>query len=223
MTLTNKESVLGWTWMAIQYLLLGSVILALAAPLGLMKINFLYHLVSACATALIFRRFLLGSLRIFRRQTRRALMTVAACLGVYCLASSALGAAIFAVDPDFTNVNDNSILGFLRSSPVLTAVATVLLAPISEELLFRGLVFRSTRRFGRGAAYVITVAAFAAIHVTGYVGRFSAARLLMCFVQYIPAGIVLAAGMEATGSIVTSMLIHACINAVAMLTAFQML
>ena len=45
----------------------------------------------------------------------------------------------------------------------------------------------------------------------------------MCFVQYIPAGIVLAAGMEATGSIVTSMLIHACINAVAMLTAFQML
>ena len=163
MTLTKKESVLGWTWMAIQYLLLGSVILVLAAPLGLMKINFLYHLVSACATALIFRRFLLGSLRIFRRQTRRALMTVAACLGAYYLASSVLGAAIFAVDPDFTNVNDNSILGFLRSSPVLTAVATVLLAPISEELLFRGLVFRSARRFGRGAAYVIAVAAFAAI------------------------------------------------------------
>lgn len=221
MTLTREETVSGWIWMAVQFLLLGSAVTALAAPLGLMKINFLYHLISACATALIFRRFLSGSIRTFRQETRRVLLTAAACLGVYYLLSTALGAVIFAVDASFSNVNDNTVTGFLRSDPVLTSAATIVLAPISEELLFRGLVFYRARRLGKWAAYVISVAAFAAIHIMGYVGSFSAPRLLLCFLQYIPAGIVLAAGMDATGSIITPMLIHACINAVAVLTAVQ--
>ena len=221
MTLTRKETVSGWIWMAVQFLLLGSVVTVLAAPLGLMKINFLYHLISACATALIFRRFLGGSIRTFRQETRRVLLTAATCLGVYYLLSTALGAVIFAVDASFSNVNDNTVTGFLRSNPILTSAVTIALAPISEELLFRGLVFHRARRFGKWAAYVISVAAFAAIHIMGYVGSFSAPRLLLCFLQYIPAGIVLAAGMDATGSIITPMLIHACINAVAVLTAVQ--
>ena len=221
MTLTREETVSGWIWMAVQFLLLGSAVTALAAPLGLMKINFLYHLISACATALIFRRCLSGSIRTFRQETRRVLLTAAACLGVYYLLSTALGAVIFAVDASFSNVNDNTVTGFLRSDPVLTSAATIVLAPISEELLFRGLVFYRARRLGKWAAYVISVAAFAAIHIMGYVGSFSAPRLLLCFLQYIPAGIVLAAGMDATGSIITPMLIHACINAVAVLTAVQ--
>ena len=221
MTLTREETVSGWIWLAVQFLLLGSAVTALAAPLGLMKINFLYHLISACATALIFRRFLSGSIRTFRQETRRVLLTAAACLGVYYLLSTALGAVIFAVDASFSNVNDNTVTGFLRSDPVLTSAATIVLAPISEELLFRGLVFYRARRLGKWAAYVISVAAFAAIHIMGYVGSFSAPRLLLCFLQYIPAGIVLAAGMDATGSIITPMLIHACINAVAVLTAVQ--
>ena len=221
MTLTREETVSGWIWMAVQFLLLGSAVTALAAPLGLMKINFLYHLISACATALIFRRFLSGSIRTFRQETRRVLLTAAACLGVYYLLSTALGAVIFAVDASFSNVNDNTVTGFLRSDPVLTSAATIVLAPISEELLFRGLVFYRARRLGKWAAYVISVAAFAAIHIMGYVGSFSAPRLLLCVLQYIPAGIVLAAGMDATGSIITPMLIHACINAVAVLTAVQ--
>ena len=221
MTLTRKETVSGWIWMAVQFLLLGSAVTVLAAPLGLMKINFLYHLISACATALIFRRFLSGSIRTFRQETRRVLLTAAACFGVYYLLSTALGAVIFAVDASFSNVNDNTVTGFLRSDPVLTSAATIVLAPISEELLFRGLVFYRARRLGGWAAYLISVAAFAAIHIMGYVGNFSAPRLLLCFLQYIPAGIVLAAGMDATGSIITPMLIHACINAVAVLTAVQ--
>ena len=223
MTLTRKETVFGWTWMAVQFLLLGSVVTALAAPLGLMKINFLYHLISACAAALIFRCFLRDSICVFRQEGRRALVTAAACLGVYYLLSTALGAAIFAVDVDFSNVNDNTVIRFLRSNPVLTAAATIVLAPISEELLFRGLVFCRARRLGKWAAYVISVAAFAAIHIMGYVGSVSAPRLLLCFLQYVPAGIVLAAGMDATGSIITPMLIHACINAAAVLTAIQTL
>jgi len=221
MTLTRKETVSGWIWMAVQFLLLGSAVTVLAAPLGLMKINFLYHLISACATALIFRRFLSGSIRTFRQEIRRVLLTAAACLGVYYLLSTALGAVIFAVDASFSNVNDNTVTGFLGSNPVLTSAATIVLAPISEELLFRGLVFHRARRLGKWAAYVISIAAFAAIHIMGYVGSFSAPRLLLCFLQYIPAGIVLAAGMDATGSIITPMLIHACINAVAVLTAVQ--
>ena len=51
----------------------------------------------------------------------------------------------------------------------------------------------------------------------GYVGSFGAVQLLLCFAQYLPAGLVLAAAMEKTDSIVTAMCIHAIINAVSMI------
>ena len=99
---------------------------------------------------------------------------------------------------------------------MLTALATVVLAPVSEECLFRGLIFHTAGKYGTAAAYLVSAAGFAALHIAGYLGAAPALRLGLCFLQYLPVGLILAAAMERTGSIVTSMCIHFIINAVSM-------
>ena len=59
---------------------------------------------------------------------------------------------------------------------------------------------------------MVSVLAFAAIHVVGYIGLFDPVTLILCFVQYLPAGIILAAAYEKTDTIITPILIHIFIN-----------
>ncbi len=217
MIMTKKEIRTGWLWLAFQMLLLPSLVTQLAAPLGSAAVNFIYHLASFAAALLVFRGFLLQAARAFGRGIKRALPVIAAALAAYYLSGWLVNGAVSAIDPGFSNVNDDSIRTLRQGGLLLTALSTVLLAPVSEECLFRGLIFHSAGRFGRVLAYLVSAAAFAALHIAGYLGSVSALRLGLCFLQYLPAGLILAAAMEKTGSVVTSMCIHCIINAVSML------
>ena len=215
--MTKREMTFGWCWLAVQMLLLPSLVSSIAAPWGSAAVNFCYHLISLLAVILIFHRYLKQECRQFAAGIKRILPVIAVSLAVYYAAGEVLLHLITAIDPGFRNVNDVSIAVLRQGNLALTAVMTVALAPVSEECLFRGLIFGSARQVNRWAAYAISAAAFAALHVMGYVGSFGAVRLLLCFVQYLPAGLILAAAMEKTNSIVTSMCIHCIINAVSMI------
>ena len=52
------------------------------------------------------------------------------------------------------------------------------------------------------------------IHVMGYIGQFDWLTLVLCFLQYIPAGLWLAWAYEKSDSIFAPMLIHTAINAI---------
>ena len=54
---------------------------------------------------------------------------------------------------------------------------------------------------------------FALVHVVGYIGNASALTLLLCFVQYLPAGYCLAWCYQNTGTILTPILMHMLVNA----------
>ena len=215
--MTKRERVLGWGWLAVQLLVLPSLVSVIAAPWGSAAVNFCYHLVSFGAVMLIFHRYLKLEAGNFAAGIKKALPVIGVSLVVYYGAGALLLRLITAIDPGFTNVNDDSIALLRQGNLALTALMTVALAPVSEECLFRGLIFGSARQVNRWAAYAVSAAAFAAMHVCGYVGSFGALRLGLCFVQYLPAGLILAAAMEKTNSIVTSMCIHCIINAISML------
>ncbi len=82
---------------------------------------------------------------------------------------------------------------------------TVVVAPVTEEFYFRGLVFRSLRSKGYSwtAAAVFTSLLFAAVHLkpVGFVTLFVVSMTLTLLV-------------ERTGSLLASMLLHATYNAV---------
>ena len=214
--MTEKEMRTGWLWLALQMLLLPSLITQLAGGLGSAAVNFLYHLVSFAAVLVLFRGFLARSLRSFGRGIGKALPVIALALAAYYLSGWLVNRVILALDGEFFNVNDNSIRSLRQQGMVLTALATVVLAPVSEECLFRGLIFHTAGKYGTAAAYLVSAAGFAALHIAGYLGAAPALRLGLCFLQYLPVGLILAAAMERTGSIVTAMCIHFIINAVSM-------
>jgi membrane protease YdiL (CAAX protease family) len=84
----------------------------------------------------------------------------------------------------------------------------VLVGPLVEELLFRGLGFGLLRPFGRAVALVGSAAAFAAVH--GLVEGFALIFLL---------GLGLAVMRDVTGSVLPGYALHATFNAVAVTAA----
>lgn len=88
-------------------------------------------------------------------------------------------------------------------SRLLLAFMAVIVAPLVEEMVFRGLLYRIFRGyFGKIPAMFFTSVLFAAIH--GNLPMFLPLTLLAC---------ALAAGVEATGSLMVSIAMHATFNA----------
>lgn len=145
---------------------------------------------------------------------------LASVLGFLCywVSNLALTELIRWMAPEFSNVNDQAVIRTVRENFVLSAVGTVVLVPLAEEVLYRGLLFRGLHARSRKWAYLLSTLAFCAIHVAGYVGRFDGGVLALCFLQYIPAGVFLAGAYEAADSILAPILIHAAVNAVGILS-----
>ena len=88
----------------------------------------------------------------------------------------------------------------------LLAVSAVLLAPVAEEWLFRGQLFRRMRAVGnRPIAYVLSALAFAAIHHNP-----------AGFVIYLWLGLVFAYAYERSGRLWVPIAVHMGNNAVAL-------
>jgi membrane protease YdiL (CAAX protease family) len=94
-----------------------------------------------------------------------------------------------------------------RAAPfVANAIVVIVLAPISEEMTFRGLGFTLLRRFGNWAAVLMVGFTFALVH--GLVEGFP---ILFAF------GSVLAFIRWRTGSIYPTIVLHASFNAIALI------
>ena len=106
----------------------------------------------------------------------------------------------------------------LGTNRLLMLIGTVILVPPVEECLFRGLIFGLFHRRSRLAAYAVSSLLFCAIHVIGYIGYYEPLHLLLCFVQYLPAGLALGWAYEFSGSIYAPTLIHMAVNAIGILS-----
>jgi len=190
----------------------------LPSPLSAAQINILYFSVNLLTAVLIFREFLWRSVKKALEKPFLCLLVALIGYGVYWLAGLLLGLGILWIRPDFANVNDGTIVALSREHYALMGIATVFLVPVYEELFYRGLFFQGLHRKNRFLAYTVSVCVFAFIHIMGYVGIYDSVLLLLCFVQYLPAGIVLALAYEKTNTIVTPILLHILINFVGFLS-----
>ena len=132
----------------------------------------------------------------------------------YQVLSRFLGTVILYIDPTFTNVNDETIFEMLDKDLIPLAMATIFLVPLAEEVIYRGLIFRKLFDRNPVAAYLVSMAAFAAIHVMGYIGSYAPMVLVLCFLQYLPAGYCLCWCYRQTGTIITPILMHMLVNGV---------
>ena len=96
-------------------------------------------------------------------------------------------------------------------------LGSVILVPITEECLFRGLVFRGVYDRSPILAWVLSIVLFSSVHIISYLGTYPAETILLCFVQYIPAGVCLAGAYRLSGSLLSPILIHALVNLLGMM------
>lgn len=217
-SMSRREMILGWLLMAGQLVILPIVAVIinslLSNPLSDFTLNILLFVTDFLLAIIIFRRFLAASARHSIRTPFRSLRFAALGLILYYIGSFLVGLLISAVSEDFFNVNDSAIFQMAQDNYFPMAICTVLLVSVTEELIYRGLIFRSLHRKNRFVAYLVSACVFSLIHVAGYIGTASGTILLLCFLQYIPAGLSLGWAYEKADSIWAPILMHMTVNQV---------
>ena len=213
----RSELLWGWLYMAAEFLILPSVLYWISDRLfpGISdsEVNFLFYFVNFLATLLIFRKFLSRNWGTAKNNLLRMGLYVLLGLFLYWASSLVMAEVTYYLMPDFVNINDMSIAAMSQGGFLLTAIGTVILVPVAEECLFRGLLFRGMYSQSRWAAYAISSLCFCLPHVSAYIGSYDWAVLALCFIQYLPAGLILAWSYEKSNTIFTPILIHTIINA----------
>lgn len=217
---SRREMLPGWIYLIAELFFLPSLLSAgnrlLPRPLSDAWLNFLFFSLNFLVILLIFHRLLRAGLTVARKDPWNFLVSSAACFVLYWLCAAALNRGILLLDPSFSNANDGSIAAMAGKHYRLMAIGTVLLVPPVEECLYRGLIFGGLYRKNRFLAYLLSILAFCAIHVLGFLGTRPPLMLALSALQYVPAGFFLALAFQKTGTIWSPILVHAAINAAAM-------
>jgi membrane protease YdiL (CAAX protease family) len=133
-------------------------------------------------------------------------------LGFAAIAGSTLIVSILVALSGSDATPDQVLTGDIAETPlqlILAIIAAVVLAPLAEEFLFRGLLHRSLRRrLALVPATALSSVLFAVVHIDVVVSQ------PLALVGLVFVGVVLAIAYERTGSLVVPTIIHAVHNAV---------
>lgn len=220
--MTRKEMIAGIIYLAVQLLVLPSLLLLLNdlfnSPLTPTELNFVFFAIDFLAITVIFHRFLIHSAKQALTKPFLCIRTAFLGLLLYWITSYLVGILIINIYPDFSNVNDQSIMALTQQNYTLMAIGTVLLVPITEETLYRGILFRGLYNRSPVLAFALSALAFSALHVVGYVGQYPPIHLAVCLLQYVPAGLCLAWAYSKADSIWAPILMHMTINQIGILS-----
>lgn len=220
-TLTIWEKVLGWLLLFLHILLLPFMValFSLLSPVQLNTAveNIIYFVLSFLLSVAIFFRFLWENLKNFLHNIKRCIYTYFGSFALYFVLNIFVTIIVTNLSPEFSNANDAAISEMSQGYYMPMLFCTAFLVPITEELIYRGLIFQVLHQRSRILGYVVSCLIFSAIHVVGYIGSYSATSLVLSLLQYLPACISLAYAYEKSDSILTPIFIHMTINFIAML------
>lgn len=216
--LSTAEQVAGFCYLPFFVFLLAWLLQYCSELFGLgltgLQLGVIRYAVNCAVVWIIFRRFLTRSFRAIRFwELVQAVILGAALfaagkvvldllLGLAGLAAPAYNADVLAALP--------------TQNRWVTLACCLLLTPVVEETLFRGLIFGVIRRKSRIAAYVVMVLAFALVHIWRSFTNSDLTDVLMAALPYLPAGIALGWTYEKSDTIWAPVLLHMGINAFSM-------
>ena len=216
--LSTAEQVAGFCYLPFYLSLLALGLQWISEKLGLgwteIQINVAYFIINCAMIWVIFHNFLIRSFRAIRFWE----LVQAAILGfcLYYAGNLAFGWLMGVLDLSITSFNDETVLGLISQNKWVMGICAVVLAPIVEETLVRGLLFGVIRPHSRIAAYAVTMIFFAAMHVWQYLLVYDVKDVLLAALQYLPAGIALGWTYEKSNTIWGPIFLHMTINAISM-------
>ena len=183
--------------------------------------NLIYNGINALVLTAVFLRFLTEQLRPLQDRGWALfpdlLLGWLTQYGLSYLASFACGALLVLLGLEYFNLNQEVVELVTALSPASAILNACVLAPLVEELLFRGLIFCGLYRRSRFWAYAVSMLAFALAHTLGAILYQPVGLTLVNVIVYLPAAYALAWIYERSGTIWEAIFLHAGINAVTML------
>ena len=174
-----------------------------------------YYYIMGILTVLVFWSFLKNGLTILNDFLPENLLALATGL----VGAGVLHFLVMLLPWPLENPNSISWAEQYAYSPAATIVIVVILMPLIDEVLFRGLVFGSLRRYSRPLAWVCSVLLFMIYSVWTFAVAYGDARYLMLAFQYLPMALALTWCYDRGGSIWPTIVLHTIIDAFSLFQA----
>ena len=214
------EIIGGLVWLVIHGFLMGDILRLILglfhASYTMSQLNALYFLCNFVITVLLFRRFLAYSLPVAADHFLRTCKAMLLGFCVYWLMQVGIDLLGQLLAGNVTIPNDSTVSSIAGENYRIMWAGAVLLAPLTEETLVRGLVFGNVRRWNRAAAYGAAAAVFAAMHILPYIGDMSALSLCYNVLVYGLPSVALCVCYEYAGTIWAPIGLHMIINIIGM-------
>ena len=211
---TRGELFRGWVFFAL-YLtvfpaLMGTVQRFSMEELPVAETNVVYYLLCAVMAFLVFWTFLRKGFDLLLDRLPENLFAFA----VGLVAAVGLWFLIRLIPLPVINPNTMSYPEQFALSPAATVVILVVLMPMVEEVLFRGMLFGNARRYSRVFAYVLAVPVYAVYCVWQFVYAYGVIDwwYLLLAIQYLPMSLALCWCYERSESIWSAIFLHMAIN-----------
>lgn len=175
--------------------------------------NFIVYVVGVAYVLLFLGKYLR---REFDPFCDRPMFCISEVCGSYLamlLLNMAVSSLILLILPE-DNPNNAAIMSMAGMEYGTVAAMAICLAPIVEEVIFRGAVFGLARKRNRVLAYVLSALMFSLYHVWAY--AIEDPRYFIYVLQYLPVSLLLCRCYERTNSIWTSIFFHMMVNAMSM-------
>jgi len=215
--MTKLQTLLGWIYVPLHILIL-PLLLNLYAEFSpnqmtLAQYNLLYYAAGTIFVLCVMLRFLRRDFDVLLDNLRLCLLCVVFALMIDYALSTVSSLLLLLLEPELENPNNAAVMELAEGNYGVVKALAIFIAPLVEEMLFRGVVFGSIRTRNRGWAYVVSALLFAVYHVWQYAVQGQDLSLLLYALQYIPISVVLAWLYERSGSLWMSIFFHMGFNA----------
>lgn len=153
-SMRRGEIIGGIIWLVIYGFFMGDILLLGLGTLGISctmaQLNALFFLCNFMITALVFWRFLTRNLTLVPENLLRLLKAMLVGFCIYWLLQVGVGIIGDLLSGNIDVPNDDTIASIADENYRIMWAGAVLLAPMVEETLVRGLVFGNARQLNRG-------------------------------------------------------------------------
>lgn len=216
--MSRAETVAGFCYLPFYLALLSVAISHTAALLGItltgLTMNICYFSLNALFVWVIFRRFLTNSFRAIRFW--ELVQAIILGFALYYALTRVLYLVLSVLDVSITSFNDETVAELAADNRRVIMVCTIIIAPIVEETLVRGLVFGTVRRKNRIAAHIANILLFSLMHVWQYIPDMGWQAVALAAIEYIPASIALGWTYEKANTIWAPIFLHMLVNCIGM-------
>ena len=215
--MTRTQVILGWIYAGMHILVLPWLLNLYAEfspnPVTNAQYNLLWYGIGIVFVLCVMLRWLRSNYDTLLDNFRICVLSVMLGLIIQYAMSMPVALILMLTESAVTeNPNNANIMEMAVGNFGVIKALAFFVAPIVEEVLFRGVIFGSIRPRSRRWAYIVSVGLFAVYHVLSYVLESGDAMQLIYILQYIPAAVALAWVFEHSGCIWTSIFYHMGFN-----------